>query len=137
MTSGVLRRAATAVLFGMILAGSLQHATSIVKRFHSSRVRGPNEYNRFLRQVLPRTRPGASIVVVTDAHQWRHYAPSFNTALYSLKGRTVLPAISADERPLPDHVHDADYLIFWKTPPLPDRPVLFRDVTGKGVLTGG
>ncbi len=70
------------------------------------------DYAQFLEDVRARTRPGDSILIVLS----HGYSFGYYRASYSLAGRDVLPAFSAEGAPLPGNAARARYVAAWSVP---------------------
>jgi hypothetical protein len=87
---------------------------------------GWQPYPRFLEGVRARTRSGDSIAVIVPKMKWDDgYSYAYYRATYFLTGRTVLPLVTADDRPHPENFRDARYIAVWRThlPPGPQTVV--------------
>lgn len=86
----------------------------------------------FLAGVRARTRPGDTIAIAVPMRRWDGgYAYAFTRATYLLAGRTTVPLVGSDDRPLPANLAAAQYVAVWGAAPVPPgfEPA-WRDANG-------
>jgi hypothetical protein len=87
----------------------------------------------FMTGVRAHTRNGDRIAIVLPFTHWQGgYAYAFTRSTYLLAGRTTIPLVGEDDRPL--SADGAEYFACWHIAPPPGSVVIWRDANG--VLSG-
>jgi len=135
------RRAFAVLSFSLILAGAFEvHYLTILfaDRFSLADRVGQLRYGKlpeirpFLEEVERRTDRGTEIALVTPARTWNQgYEYAFYRAAYVLAGRTVLPVMTPDDRPIIGNLERADLVAAWGVELDPERfSVIWRGAGG-------
>lgn len=118
-----LRHFLAAVAFAVILVSTFQSfylqplhrpREPLARHLDGLRFGKAPELRELFTEVRRRTAPGDRIALITPVHRWDEgYAYAFYRASYVLAGREVVPLVLWGDRPAPENIRHAGYVIVW------------------------